>query len=63
MAKTKCVCRVCGGSNVQLVCWVYPNTHEVVSFYSENWDAGNGVTFCDDCGEDTGITEVPKDPA
>jgi len=55
--KRQLVCKKCGRNNVQLACWVYPNTNEVIGFYSEDWRSMNGVTYCEDCEEDTGIEE------
>lgn len=60
VSKKKIVCMKCRGTNVQIPCWVHPNQNdEVVDLYSENWSGGRGVTYCEDCDEDTGVEEEP----
>lgn len=60
-------CEVCGGTNVQVACWVRINTNEVQDGYW-SWNNCDG-NWCEDCGEHTRLiypehkkAEAPHDP-
>lgn len=51
------ICARCGGTNVQVVCWVDPNTQQVLDEY---WSHDNNDgTWCNDCDDHTGVVEKP----
>jgi hypothetical protein len=49
------VCSKCGGTNVQLVAWVDPNTNEVFDDYG-SWNSID-TKFCADCDENVALIE------
>lgn len=59
--KQVCVCKKCGGRNVQLAMWCDPNAYEIIGAWSDDWRGGLGYTYCEDCGEDTGIDTTPDE--
>lgn len=44
--RTVYVCPDCGGENVQLLCWVYPNQDKIEVFDIPEY---RDVLYCDDC--------------
>lgn len=44
-------CSQCGGTNVQIQAWIDPNTNQYIS------DIEGGKCWCEDCEEETGLTE------
>ncbi len=48
----KLVCKQCGGSNIQVLAWIDPNTNE----YRDEYTAGDCEdTWCDDCRAHVGF--------
>lgn len=45
-------CPFCGGTNVQLMTWVNPNTNEYCSDVEDTW--------CDDCEEHTSLATLKE---
>jgi len=43
--KIKYVCEVCGGDEIQMLCWIDSNTYEYIEY--------RGERYCVDCGYQT----------
>ena len=52
----KLVCSKCGGSNIQCVAWVDPNTDELIEY----WDGDPQDNWCIDCDDNTKFNYVKE---
>ena len=52
-------CTVCGGTDVQHIDWIDPNSGSVVGDYFGDWYAmsNKGESFCNDCNDHTLLTD------
>jgi len=46
-------CGDCGGTRIQRVCWVDPNTEKVGEDFGDHNEHHFGKTWCNDCEEHT----------